>query len=75
MEHIFFQTIGWNTIPQTEHAGERMRMVEYSKNYRADHWCLKGHLVYCLEGEMISELYDGREFKLSALMSYQVGGN
>jgi hypothetical protein len=86
MDPIFFQTIDWNNIPITEHAGEtgvahwrtvhhdrfRMRMVEYSKNYKADHWCFKGHLVYCLEGEMISELSDGRTFRLSAGMSYQV---
>ncbi|MBA4056794.1 MAG: hypothetical protein C0490_18920 [Marivirga sp.] len=86
MEPIFFHTIDWNNIPQTQHAGEtgvaqwktiqhdrfRMRMVEYSKNYKADHWCLKGHIVYCLEGEMISELSDGRVFKLSAGMSYHV---
>jgi len=49
-----------------------MRLIEYSKDYKADHWCVKGHIVYCLEGEMTSELSDGRIFKLSKGMSYHV---
>ena len=86
MEPIFFQTIDWNNVPVTEHAGVtgvarwktiqydsfRMRLVEYSKGYTADHWCAKGHIVFCLEGEMTSELSDGRTFTLSRGMSYQV---
>ncbi len=86
MNPIYFQTIDWNTIPATHHDGEtglaqwktiqhetfRIRIVEYSKDYRADHWCAKGHLVYCLEGEMISELSDGRTFTLSEGMSYEL---
>jgi len=86
MQPIFFQTIDWNNLPVTEHAGEtgvarwrtiqydrfRMRMIEYSKGYAADHWCTKGHIVYCLEGEMISELADGSVYTLSEGMSYQV---
>ncbi len=86
MEPIFFQTIDWNNIPATEHAGEtgvarwktiqnhhfRMRVIEYSKGYMADHWCTKGHIVFCLEGEMMSELSDGRVFTLKEGMSYQV---
>lgn len=86
MKPILFYTIDWNDIPRTEHAGEtgvaywrtiqhdrfRMRIVEYSKNYLADHWCRSGHIVFCLEGEMISELSDGSTYKLSAGMSYQV---
>lgn len=86
MEPIFFKTIDWNSIPVTEHAGEtgvahwktiqydrfRMRVIEYSKDYKADHWCAKGHIVFCLEGEMTSELSDGRVFTLSEGMSYQV---
>ena len=47
-------------------------MVEYSENYRADHWCQKGHLIFCIEGEMLTELSDGREYKLTKGMSYQV---
>jgi quercetin dioxygenase-like cupin family protein len=86
MEPIFFQTIDWTTIPVTEYSGEtgiarwqtvqhenfRMRIVEYSKGYRADHWCAKGHIVFCLDGELVSELSDGRIFTLKAGMSYQV---
>ena len=49
-----------------------MRIVEYSENYLADHWCSKGHILLCLEGELHTELDDGRSFTLTAGMSYQV---
>jgi hypothetical protein len=83
---ILFQTTDWNSIPVLEHPGEsgtaqwktiqygslRIRVVEYSSDYKANHWCKKGHILYCLEGEMTTELADGRVFKLSKGMSYQV---
>ena len=86
MTNIPFQTIDWTSVPKTEHVGEngiafwqtlifdgiRLRLVEYSPNYIADHWCKKGHLVYCLEGEFLSELESGEEFLLSKGMSYIV---
>lgn len=86
MQSILFQTTDWATVPVTEHRGEqgialwrtrqfdglRIRLVEYSAGYRADHWCKAGHIVYCIEGEMISELADGRTFILSQGMTYQV---
>jgi hypothetical protein len=86
MKTIPFQTTDWNTVPFTIRNGEtgtacwktlvhdylRIRKVRYSENYQADHWCTMGHIVYCLEGEFISELSDGRSFKLSAGMSYVV---
>lgn len=76
-------------IEQTEHRGEsgmaywrtqnfgdiRVRLVEYSAGYRADHWCRKGHILLCLEGELCTELEDGRMFTLTAGMSYQVADN
>ena len=84
--NIFFQTIDWDTITKTEHTGEkgvaywktkqfeglRIRIVEYSEGYIADHWCKKGHIVHCLEGEFTSEMNDGNEFKLSTGMTYVV---
>lgn len=83
---IPFQTIDWKSIPRTEHKGEtgtaywqtmqfsglRIRYVEYSKNYIADHWCEKGHIVYCLEGEVTNELKDGTKSILRQGMSYIV---
>lgn len=83
---IPFQITDWALIPVTEHKGEtgaaywktlqlgeiRIRMVEYSENYKADHWCQKGHIIYCIEGEMMTKLSDGQEFRLSKGMSYQV---
>jgi hypothetical protein len=84
--NIPFQTIDWTTIPKTEHTGEsgmaywqtlqlpglRVRMVEYSEGYVADHWCKKGHIVHCLDGEFVSELEDGKEFRLTKGMTYVV---
>ena len=84
-----FETFDWSVIPKEEHFGEtgfatwqvlqigniRMRIVEYSANYKADHWCKKGHIIYCLEGEMKTELEDGRIKKLSKGMTYFVGDN
>jgi hypothetical protein len=82
-----FQTLDWAGIAKEEHTGIsgtaywqifkmgniRVRMVEYSANYFADHWCRKGHIIYCLAGEMITELEDGRKFTLSQGMTYHVG--
>jgi len=53
----------------------RVRMVEYTPGYVADHWCQKGHILYCLEGELETILDDGRKFILKAGMSYQIGDN
>jgi quercetin dioxygenase-like cupin family protein len=89
MMGILFQTIDWNQITKTEHPGEkgistwqtlqfeglRVRIVEYSQGYLADHWCLKGHIVHCLEGEFTSELETGEKFLLSKGMSYIVSDN
>jgi hypothetical protein len=84
-----FMTTDWHTVPTTEHAGAsgvafwrtveagevRVRMVEYSPGYLADHWCKRGHVVLVLEGELVSELQDGRVVRLSAGMSYQVAND
>jgi hypothetical protein len=84
--HIPFQTINWDEIPKEEHPGTqgtsfwqtlqlpglRIRLVEYTPGYLADHWCQKGHLVHCLEGAFESEMEDGEVFKLSKGMSYIV---
>lgn len=50
----------------------RVRHVEYSAGYLADHWCSKGHILLCLEGELVTTLEDGRVFVLKPGMSYQV---
>jgi quercetin dioxygenase-like cupin family protein len=86
LESIPFGTTDWSKIPPSEHKGEsgiaywrtqrfadiRVRMVEYSAGYLADHWCSKGHILLCLEGELHTELEDGRTFILKPGMSYQV---
>jgi hypothetical protein len=83
---IPFGITDWSEIEPTEHTGEtgvamwrtrhfgplRVRMVEYSPNYRADHWCTKGHIVLCVSGELRTELSDGRVYSLRPGTSYQV---
>ena len=85
-KNIPFQTIDWSTVPRTEHKGEtgvaywqtlqfdalRVRVVEYSKGYKADHWCEKGHIVYCLEGEVVNERQGASSSVLTPGMSYIV---
>lgn len=89
MSDIPFGTTAWSALAATEHPGEkgtawwrtqqfgavRVRMVEYSAGYLADHWCSKGHILLCLSGELHTELKDGRVFTLTAGMSYQVADN
>ena len=84
--NILFQVIDWKFVPKTEHKGEqgtaywqtlqfpglRIRIVEYSQGYIADHWCQKGHIVHCLEGEFVSELENGNKHFLSKGMTYVV---
>ncbi len=86
---IPFGTTDWSQVEASEHKGERgcaywrtqhfgavrVRMVEYTAGYLADHWCAKGHILLCLEGELHTELEDGRTFTLKPGMSYQVADN
>lgn len=89
MTGIPFGITDWKEIETTEHKGDRgvalwrtrqfgdirVRQVEYSPGYIADHWCAKGHILFCLEGELLTELEDGRQFTLTPGMSYQVADN
>ncbi|WP_316412615.1 DHCW motif cupin fold protein [Mesoterricola silvestris] len=84
-----FGITDWTLVESTEHVGEtgsaswrtktfngiRVRMVEYSPGYKANHWCRKGHILLCVEGELLTELDDGRSFVLKPGMSYQVADN
>jgi len=59
---------------RTQHFGAiRVRVVDYSAGYLADHWCRKGHILLLLEGQLEIELEDGRRLTLTPGMSYQVG--
>lgn len=53
----------------------RIRLVTYSKNYLADHWCSKGHIIFCVEGTMETELQNGEKYILSKGLMYTVGDN
>ena len=86
LSNIPFGTTNWSTLARTEHPGitgkafwrtqqfgeVRVRMVEYTAGYVSDHWCRKGHILLCLEGELHTELEDGRQHVLLPGMSYQV---
>ena len=86
MSGIPFGTTDWASVEPTEHKGDkgtaywrtrqfgaiRVRLVEYTPGYLADHWCSKGHILLCMEGELETELEDGRKFLLRPGMSYQV---
>jgi len=89
MENITFQSIDWTKIAITEHKGEigtafwqtleysglRIRIVSYTPGYLADHWCQKGHIVHCLEGDFVSQLETGEDFSLESGMTYVVSDN
>ena len=86
IEGVPFMTTDWSKLPATEHAGVtgralwrtielgniRVRMVEYSPGYKADHWCRRGHVLLVLEGELVTELEDGKVVTLTPGTSYQV---
>ena len=89
IEQVPFGITDWSKIAPTEHPGEtgkaywrtleigniRVRMVEYTPSYLADHWCSRGHVLLVLEGELVTDLKDGRRFVLKAGTSYQVAEN
>ena len=84
---IPFTITDWNKLPRTEYRGERgtsfwriyemgdlrVRIVEYSARYKADHWCPRGHILLVLEGVLNIRMKDGRELKLTAGMGFQSG--
>ncbi|GEM_PF-103695 len=86
MHNIPFRVTNWNDVDPTEHSGIsgkaiwltqqfdtiRVRIVEYTPGYLADHWCEKGHILFCVQGQLDTELIDGRRFVLLPGMSYQV---
>ncbi len=86
MRGIPFETTDLAEVETTEHRGDsgmaywktrhfgdiRVRIVEYTPGYVADHWCDKGHILFCLEGELHTDLQDNRQIILRPGMSYQV---
>lgn len=89
IKEVPFCTVDWNSVAPTEHPGEigkarwrtletgniRVRMVEYTPGYVANHWCSKGHVLLVLEGELVTELQNGESYTLKPGMSYQVADN
>ncbi len=82
-----FTFTDWSQVEAVEHLGEtgtsywwvyeqggmRVRVVEYSPGYRADHWCGRGHVLFMLEGELSIELRDGRRITMTPATSFQAG--
>jgi hypothetical protein len=89
INNIPFNIVNWSDVEPVEYPGEtgtalwrtknfgdiRIRMLEYSPGYSADHWCNKGHIILCVDGELNTELSDGRKFTLTKGMSYHVADN
>ncbi len=89
LQNIPFCIVDWSQVEASQHPGEtgmalwrtleignvRVRMVEYTPGYFANHWCSKGHVLLILEGELVTELQDGRCYTLKPGMSYQVADN
>ena len=86
IQEVPFCTGDWSTVTPTIHPGVtgearwrtfemgniRVRMVEYTPGYLADHWCHRGHVLLVMEGELVTELDDGRKYVLTPGTSYQV---
>ena len=86
LEAIPFQVVDWASLAATTHPGEpgtatwrthdagdiRSRIVEYSPGYVADHWCERGHVLFVIEGELVTELRDGRTVTLGPGQGYLV---
>ena len=81
-----FTLTDWDSVEEERYDGEtgyavwrtrqiddlRVRCVEYSPGYLADHWCERGHILFVYEGVLETELKDGRTYILKPGMSYQV---
>lgn len=86
IEHVPFAVTDWDHVPRTSHPGTsgvatwrtieegniRIRMVEYSPGYVADHWCSKGHVILVLDGELVTEMQNGERHTMTAGQSYRV---
>ena len=89
IESVPFTAIDWSKVPKTEHPGAtgkalwqtmelgnvRIRKVEYSPGYLADHWCARGHVLLVLDGELTTDLKNGAEIKLSPGQCYCVSND
>lgn len=89
LENVPLTVTDWNRVSSVSIRGEtgkatskefnqgdvRVRLIEYSADYKSDHWCSKGHIVLVLEGDITVDLEDGKKYDLKGDMSIQIGGN
>jgi hypothetical protein len=87
LNNIPFALTRWDSVPKEEYPGEsgtslwkvfqsgdlRVRMVEYSPDFKSDHYCPKGHVLLVLEGELFIRLKNGEEHRMPAGTSFQAG--
>jgi len=87
MENIPFTVIDWEALEKETHPGKtgtshwkkfeqgnlRTRIVTYSAHFQSDHWCLRGHTLLVIEGELTIDLKDGRTFTFTKGCGFQVG--
>ena len=78
--------IDWSRTSESAHPGEsgaaavrshqlgsiQLRLVVYSANYVADHWCQKGHIVFVVAGHLVIEHQHGTTYALAPGMTYYV---
>ena len=87
IDDLPFSPIDWSTIDPVEQPGAsgtslwrtvelgdiRVRMGEFSPGYSAPDWCTRGHVVLILEGELETELQDGRRVVQGPGMGLHIG--
>jgi quercetin dioxygenase-like cupin family protein len=87
IENTPFENVDWSVVPAEEYKGEsgasfwrtvehgnvRVRTVDYSPGFRADHWCSRGHVLLVLDGELTVDLRDGRSIRLVRGSGFQTG--
>lgn len=86
LEDFPFTVTDWSTVESVVYPGERgsatwrtvqagdirIRMVDYSPGYVADHWCERGHIILVVEGELDTEIRGEGTHHMSAGMTYPV---
>jgi len=79
----------WSQIPESVHPGApgtatvrsrqlgdiQLRLLVYSPNYVADHRCQKGHIVYVIQGQVVTEHRETTNYTLESGTTYHVPDN
>ena len=63
---------GTATMRTRQFGDIQLRLVDYSSNYVADHWCHKGHIVFVVAGQLTIEHQQSETYKLTPGTTYHV---